>query len=267
MKVPGPSKRHTEIGIQRVSTPESSSTTFDFNMIQPTDNTRSFVSVEANSKREGYLGSRVIRITHGSKRLIELGEPFLDGGSMQEPWDSFRSIPSAQQSTCNGSICIRIIPNAYNINDNILQASLVKNRCYSKGQTLKHITSASSSESTRWSLSSHPGNVQFFSKLYRFIDNALLTFKLLCNGKARLDSFLCRDLVDELGNNSVVSRTRYGASFVVMGDVADALTLLYQAVGVWLEQAGWNATHETSISSSSLAASSAVRIPCGLVFV
>ncbi|CAF3503805.1 unnamed protein product [Fusarium graminearum] len=52
MKVPGPSKRHTEIGIQRVSTPESSSTTFDFNMIQPTNNTRSFVSVEANSKRE-----------------------------------------------------------------------------------------------------------------------------------------------------------------------------------------------------------------------
>lgn len=52
MKVPRSSKRHTEIGIQRVSTPESSTTTFNFNMIQPTNNTRSFVSVETNSKRE-----------------------------------------------------------------------------------------------------------------------------------------------------------------------------------------------------------------------
>jgi hypothetical protein len=52
MKITRSTKRYTEICIQCISTPERPSTTFDFNVIQPTRDARSFVAVQTNSKGE-----------------------------------------------------------------------------------------------------------------------------------------------------------------------------------------------------------------------
>lgn len=50
VKVAWSAQRYAEICIESVCAPEGSSTTFDFNMVQPAYNAGSFVSIQSDSK-------------------------------------------------------------------------------------------------------------------------------------------------------------------------------------------------------------------------
>ena len=52
VKVPWSTKRHTEVGVQGVSTPKCSATSLDFNVVQPTYDSGTLIPIETNRKSQ-----------------------------------------------------------------------------------------------------------------------------------------------------------------------------------------------------------------------